>query len=239
MEAPGLSGSNNNEVKEYAPFLVGYRAMRIMGIRSAICEEIGLQFCAAAVFFSALTEIDDAALVVPADVRDQAFRLTAEQLRGSDLDSKFQLGKFYELLEAQVRAGELDFVTPLALLKASASIASGPLQAGFHGVGLSLDGILNRIEHDLPADKLADVAPPVPPRDGPPKYAVVIEGPGFRDTRNRYATLDKAQYVVEVLEAALKGVEVAHKRPELSIFYSRPPEFKSATRIYMEEILSS
>ncbi|MGB6986166.1 MAG: hypothetical protein WBD74_09370 [Candidatus Aquilonibacter sp.] len=225
-------------MKEHAPFLVGYRAMRIMGIRSAICEELDLQFCAAAVFFSALTEIDDAGQVVDADVRDQAFRLTAEQLRGSDLDSKFQLGKFYELLEAQVRAGEFDFVTPLALLKASAPIASAPLEAGFRGIGLSLDSILNRIEHALPAEKLADEAPPVPPREWPPKYAVVIEGPGFRDTRNRYATLDKAQYVVELLEATLKGVEVAHKRPELSIFYSRPPEFKSATRVYVEELPS-
>ena len=215
-------------------FRFGKRATRIMASCPEICQEVDLQFCPAAVFFSALHEIDDEAQIVPADVRRQALGLTAERLRGNP-DSQVQLAKMTELLESQVASGEVDFVTPIALLKASAAFDSRALEAGFHGVGLSIDVILNRIENDLPADKLAD-EPEIFPRPERPKYTVVIEGAGFKDTRNRYPTLAKAEYAAEVLEAALKGVKATHKGPYESIMYSRPPEFKKTTRIYVEKL---
>lgn len=224
-------------MKEHSPpFHFGKRTIRIMASCPALCEEVGLPLYPDIVFFSALNEIDDAAQVVPADLRNQALGLTAERLRASDMDVQPQLAKMTELLYAQVRAGKLDFVTPFALLKASAEVASMALEAGFRGVGLSLDSILNRIEHDLPADKLADETPPAPPPERNPKYAVVIEGPGFRDTRNRYATLAKAESAVELLEATLKGVQLTEDDRYQSIGYSRPPEFEKTTRIYVEEI---
>lgn len=215
-------------------FLFGERTMRIMASCPPICEEVGLQLCPAVVFFSALNEIDDTSQIVPAHLRRQALGLAAEQLRGSEGNFKLQLAKMTERLEAQVNAGEFDFVTPLALLKASAAFDPGALEAGFRAVGLPLDSILHRIERELPAGKFVDKAPEVPRLEGPLKYAVVIEGPGFRDTRNRYPTLTKAHFVAELLEATLKGV--TYEGPHQSVFYSRPPEFQKATRIYVEEI---
>ncbi len=210
--------------------------MHIMANCPAICEQVDLPLCPAAVFFSALSEIDDAAQAVPADVRHQALRLTAEELRGSNVDFQLELAEMTERLHAKIYAGELAFVTPVALLKASSTFASAALEAGFRGVGLSLDIVLNRIERNLPAYKLADEAPVIPQSAGPSKYAVVIEGPGSRDTRNRYPTLAQAEYAVELLEATLKGVKILDNGPRPSIFYSRPPEFEKATRIYVEEI---
>jgi hypothetical protein len=203
----------------------------------AICQEVDLQFCPAVVFFSALHAIDDEAQIVAADVRRRTLELTAERLRGND-PSQLQLAKMTELLASQIAAGDFDFVTPIALLKASAACTSGALEAGFHGAGLSIEIILNRIESDLPAEKLAD-EPEIFPRPDPPKYAVVIEGPGFRDRRNRYPTLAKAEYAAELLGAALKGVQATHEGPyESSIMYSRPPQFEKTTKIYVEELQS-
>lgn len=217
-------------------FLFGERTMAIMVSSLEICEEVSLPLCPAIVFFSALKEVDDASQIVPADVRDQALRLTVARLRSSDLDFKLQLAKMTEILEAQVNAGDFDFVTPVALLKASAALDSGALEAAFRAVGLPLDTILNSIEHDLQADKLLDKPPAVPRPDWPPRYAVVIEGPGFRDTRNRYPTLGKAEFAAEFLDALLKGIGLTHEGPYPSIFVFRPPEFEKTTRIYVEEL---
>lgn len=217
-------------------FLFGERTMRIMAGCPALCEEAGVPLCPAVVFFSALNEVDDASQVVPSDVRRQALEVTAERLRGSEADFKLQLAKMTELLEAQVNAGDFDFVTPVALLKASAAFDSGALEAGLRAVGLPLDMVLSRIEHELPADKVADKPPTASRPEWPPKYAVVIEGPGFRDTRNRYPTLAKAKYAAELLEAKLKGVAPTHRGSYESVFYSRPPEFEKTTRIFVEKL---
>ncbi len=192
-----------------------------------------MALCPAIVFFSALKEVDDASQVVPADLRNQALQLTAKRLRASDADFKPQLAKMMEVLEAWVRAGDFDFVTPVALLKASAACDWDALEAGFRAVGLRLDIILNRIERD-PADNLADKLPGPIPRVRAPKYAVIIEGPGFRDTRNRYSSIARAKYVAELLDCTIKGA--THKGPSQSVSYSRPPELERATRIYVEKL---
>lgn len=225
-----------NAMNEHHMFLFGERTMRIMASCPTTCEQVGLPLCPAVVFFSALNELDDASQVVPCDLRNQALGLTAERLRASDADFKLQLAKMTELLEAQVNAGDFDFVTPVALLKASAAFDSGALEAAFDAVGLSLDTILSRIERDLPSDKLVDKPPSVPRPEWPPRFAVVIEGPGFRDTRNRYPTLVKAEFAAEFLEASLKCVALTHTTPYPSVFVSRPPEFEKTTRIYVERI---
>lgn len=217
-------------------FLFGERAMAIMASSLAICEEVSLPLCPAIVFFSALNEIDDASQVVAADVSDRALRFTAQRLRASELDCKIQLAKMTETLEAQVNAGDLDFVTPVALLKASAALDSGVLEAAFRAVGLPLGAILTSIENELPSDKLADKPPAIPRTDWAPKYAVVIEGPGFRDTRNRYPTLANAEFAAEFLDALLKGRELTREGPYPSVFVSRPPEFEKSTKIYVEKL---
>lgn len=219
-------------------FLFGERTMGIMAKSPAICEEVGLPLCPSIVFFSALNELDDECHIVPKEVRTRALGLTVERLRASDADFKLQLSEMTEQLAAKVYAGDLDFVMPVDLLKASAAFDSGALEAAFRAVGLPLDVILSRIERDLPAEKLADKAPIVARPDWPPKYAVVIEGPGFRDTRNRYGTLDRAEFAVECLEASLRGVAITRNGPYPAIFYSRPPDFQKATRIYVEVLQS-
>lgn len=211
--------------------------MRIMASCPAIGEESGLPLCPAVVFFSALREVDDASQVVPADLRNLALALTTERLRTSDLDFKLELAKMTEFLEAQVDAGDIDFVTPLALLKASAAFDPGALQDSFRVVGLPLDILLRRIEQELPITKLADKPPgPIPTWPWPPEYAVVIEGPNFKDMRNRYTTLAEAEYAAEHLEGLFKGVAPTHKGPYQPIFVSRPPEFKRATKIYVKKL---
>jgi|GEM_PF-4518544 len=194
-------------------FLFGERAMRIMAGCVAACQEFDLPLCPAAIFFSALNEIDDASDVLRSDVRNQALALAAERLRASDVDFKLELAKMTQLLERQVNAGDIAFVTPLALLKACAAFDSGALDPAFRAVGLSLDNLLRRIEEELPAAKLADSLPGPIPEILPPKWAVVIEGPGFRDMRNRYATLAEAEYAAELLECSLKGVASTRSGP--------------------------
>src|SRR5579884_933120 len=132
-------------------FLFGERAMRIMAGCVAACQEFDLPLCPAAIFFSALNEIDDASDVLRSDVRNQALALAAERLRASDVDFKLELAKMTQLLERQVNAGDIAFVTPLALLKACAAFDSGALDPAFRAIGLSLDNLLRRIEEELQA----------------------------------------------------------------------------------------
>src|SRR5579884_1576587 len=100
-----------------------------------------------------------------------------------------------------------------ALLQACAAFDSGALDPAFRAVGLSLDNLLRRIEEELPAAKLADSLPGPIPEILPPEWAVVIEGPGFRDMRNRYATLAEAEYAAELLECSLKSDSTTRSGP--------------------------
>lgn len=202
----------------------------------AICEKVSLPLCPAIVFFSALNEVDDAPQVVPTDLRSRALGSVAERLRASGADFKAQLVNMTQLLESWVHANEIDFVTPVALLQASLACDCGALEAGFRAVGLPLDIVLNRIERDLPAENLADKLPGPIPRLRTAKYVVVIEGPGFRDERNRYPSRAKAKQAAELLNVLLKGVAPTRKRPYQSVSVSRPPEFEKTTRIYVEEL---
>ncbi len=200
-----------------------------------ICNEVSLPLCPGIVFFAALNELDDAPVVVPNDLRNHALGVTVERQRGTNTDFTLQLQKMTERLIESVSTGDLAFVTPVALLKASAACDRDALDAGFGSVGLRLDSVISRIERDVPADKLGDELPPVVPLAAA-NYAVVIEGPDFRDDRNRYPTLAMANRAAEAFESMLKGVAVSHEANEEVFFMTRPPQFERTTKIYVEPI---
>lgn len=210
--------------------------MAIMAKCPTICEEVRLPLCPAMIFFSALNEVDGASQILPREALNQALRLTVERLRANESDFKNHLGKMTELLEAWVDAGDIEFVTPFALLEASAVCDSGALEAAFGMVGFPLNVVLHRVGRELPPVDLADKRPGPIPRMRPHKYAVIIEGPNFRDERNCYPTLEDAEFVVEYLQASLKGIPLTRKGPYPSVFVSRPTEFQKATRIYVQDL---
>jgi hypothetical protein len=83
---------------------------------------------------------------------------------------------------------------------------------------------------------LKDEAPAYSPPSFIPKYAVVIEGPGFRDDSNRYETLEYAQSAVRWLECGIRGEKYVLEPDAKPFGISPPPEWRSATRVYIEEL---
>ncbi len=98
--------------------------------------------------------------------------------------------------------------------------------------GLSLSGVLRAIGQISP-ERLNDQDPSEKTLDLP-KYAVVIEGPGFHDETNRFPTLLQAQITLESIDVMRTMAPIPNSE-ELAGLES-PAQLLQATRIFVKDL---
>lgn len=168
------------------------------------------------VFFSALATIDKHAVLISASSRHKALIESADFVRSRRLDEAAAMQSMIDDFALQAAEGQLDYLTPLDLLKGAACRSNRPIKVGLSSVGIVLDSLLSTIETTVPAEGLTDEPPVAPPR--PDLYAVVIEGPGFRHDSNRYATIEIAQRAVRALECLIRGEDIVLEPNERRLY---------------------
>lgn len=220
------------------PLTWGQRAKKMMADCPKLCEVAGLPpLSPVVVFFSALAMIDKHSALMSASARHKALIASADFVRSQNLDEAGAMQSIFDDFARQAADGELDYLTPLDLLKGAASRSNRAIEVGLSSVDIVLESLLSAIETTLPVGDLADEPPPpTPPPPPDEKYAVVIEGPGFSHDGNRYATLEIAQRAVRYLQCEIRGEDYVLDFNAKPFGITPPPEWRSATRIYIKEL---
>jgi len=234
----GQMGSQFQLAKsEGNPLRFGQHAKKVLADCAELCEAAGLPpLSLIVVFFSALAMIDKHGILMSPSSRDKALTACANFVRSHALDDPQAMQSMIYDFERRAAAGDFDCVTPLDLLKESASRSNRAIKAGLSTVDVDLDALLSAIGTKIPSDDLKDEEQPLGPPKLNPKYAVVIEGPGFRHDGNKYETFETAQRVVRRLECEIRGEEIVLEPNAKPFGVSHPPGWRSATRIYIEEL---
>jgi hypothetical protein len=214
--------------------IFGSKSIQTLANCAALSEGVGVALSPALVFFSALALIDPAGMVLAADTRDTALKLTARYLLAEPGQSEGPEQQIARLF-AEVGAQTQGVVSPFDLLIASAAVAADAIDAGLARSGSSAPSVIELIRERFSEDALGDEAAS-PPVDAVFKFAVVIEGPGFCDERNRYPTLEVAQRAVKAFDQLSRGESITHDRAGEGFFMIDPPRLKEATRIYVREL---
>lgn len=193
-----------------------------------------LPLCPVVIFFSALAAVDKHAVLLSESSRHKALIASADAIRLQPADQTLALQWMTDDFALRASEGQLAYLTPLDLLKAAAAQSDRAIGIGLTSVGVALDSLLSSIETKIPAPDLSDEPPATLPQSEE-KYSVVIEGPGFRDDRNRYATLEVAQRAARALECLIRGEEIVLESDAPPFGISRPPHLQRATRVYITE----